>query len=140
MFTQPCFIRKNTPELRKKLEKLGYIHIQKNWKEENINECHTLHTNADGCYWHHHTEFRLKDFFKTHFDCGTNEDLFLALAALRDDSDEYQWFTDGNGWLKCQYEYIEDEVQEARECHYFGATVYNCHKATVEELVEHFKK
>ena len=23
-FTQPCFIRKNTPELRKKLEELGY--------------------------------------------------------------------------------------------------------------------
>lgn len=25
MFTQSCFIRKNTPELRKKLEELGYI-------------------------------------------------------------------------------------------------------------------
>ena len=24
MFTTPCFIRKNTPELRKKLEELGY--------------------------------------------------------------------------------------------------------------------
>ena len=24
MFTQSCFIRKNTPELRKKLEDLGY--------------------------------------------------------------------------------------------------------------------
>lgn len=23
MFTQPCFIRKNTPELREKLQKLG---------------------------------------------------------------------------------------------------------------------
>lgn len=23
-FTQPCFIRKNTPELRKKLRELGY--------------------------------------------------------------------------------------------------------------------
>ena len=23
-FTQPCYIRKNTPELRKKLEELGY--------------------------------------------------------------------------------------------------------------------
>ena len=23
-FTTPCFIRKNTPELRKKLEELGY--------------------------------------------------------------------------------------------------------------------
>ena len=24
-FTTPCFIRKNTPELRKKLEELGYF-------------------------------------------------------------------------------------------------------------------
>ena len=24
MFTTPCFIRKNTPELRKKLEEFGY--------------------------------------------------------------------------------------------------------------------
>ena len=28
-------------------------------------------------------------------DYGTNEELFLAIAALRDDTDKYQWFTDG---------------------------------------------
>ena len=27
-------------------------------------------------------------------NCGTNEELFLAIAALRDDSDINQWFTD----------------------------------------------
>lgn len=26
MFTTPCFIKKNTPELRKKLEELGYTY------------------------------------------------------------------------------------------------------------------
>ena len=25
-------------------------------------------------------------------DCGTNEELFLALAALRDDTNKFQWF------------------------------------------------
>ena len=30
MFTQPCFIRKNTPELRKKLDELGYIPLTMN--------------------------------------------------------------------------------------------------------------
>lgn len=133
MFTQPCFIRKNTPELRKKLRKLGYA-----------NETIRSHSGTslslyDNAYWNHGSADMVVTDGSYGIDCGTNEDLFLALAALRDDSDEYQWFTDGNGWLKCQYEYIEDEVQEARECHYFGATVYNCHKATVEELVEHFK-
>lgn len=30
-FTTPCFIRKNTPELRKKLEELGYEILGGNW-------------------------------------------------------------------------------------------------------------
>jgi hypothetical protein len=28
-------------------------------------------------------------------DCGENINLFLAIASLRDDTDKYQWFTDG---------------------------------------------
>ena len=37
MFTQSCFIRKITPELRKKLEDLGYIsHIFNNNDANNI--------------------------------------------------------------------------------------------------------
>ena len=31
-------------------------------------------------------------------NCEENEDLFLALAALRKDSDIHQWFTDGEKW------------------------------------------
>jgi hypothetical protein len=58
-------------------------------------------------------------------DCGANEELFLAIAALRDDTDKYQWFTDGDLWFKCG-----DEVcNEGRKIH----------KATVNELIEHFK-
>ena len=30
-FTTPCFIRKNTPELRKKLEELGYEILNSGW-------------------------------------------------------------------------------------------------------------
>lgn len=58
-------------------------------------------------------------------DCGTNEELFLAIAALRNDTDKCQWFTDGDLWFKCG-----DEVRnEGRKIH----------KATVNELIEHFK-
>lgn len=58
-------------------------------------------------------------------DCRANEELFLAIAALRDDTDKYQWFTDGDLWFKCG-----DEVcNEGRKIH----------KATVNELIEHFK-
>ena len=53
------------------------------------------------------------------------EELFLAIPALRDDTDKYQWFTDGDLWFKCG-----DEVcNEGRKIH----------KATVNELIEHFK-
>lgn len=65
-------------------------------------------------------------------DCGTNEELFLAIAALRDDTDENQWFTDGYHWEICP-----DEVA------YINAWIdkygFSPHKAIVEELIAHFK-
>lgn len=65
-------------------------------------------------------------------DCETNENLFLAISALRDDTDKNQWFTDGYHWEICP-----DEVA------YINAWINKYesspHKATVEELIEHFK-
>ena len=37
-FTTPCFIRKNTAELRKKLEELGYKTLNSDRFNESINE------------------------------------------------------------------------------------------------------
>lgn len=79
-------------------------------------------------------------------DCGTNEELFLAIAALRDDTNENQWFIcDVNHWdrLDNGEATVYAEIGEwifcksndddcARDNHY--------HKATVEELIEHFKE
>lgn len=49
----------------------------------------------------------------------------IALKILKGDTDKYQWFTDGDLWFKCG-----DEVcNEGRKIH----------KATVNELIEHFK-
>ena len=31
-------------------------------------------------------------------DCRSNPDLFKAVAAIRDDSDYLQWYTDGDNW------------------------------------------
>ena len=66
-------------------------------------------------------------------DCGTNEELFLAIAALRDGTDKYtQWFTDGNHWY-------QNKISD-REVERFGAgDPISYHKATVNELIEHFK-
>ena len=53
-------------------------------------------------------------------------------SVLRDDTDKNQWFTDGYHWEICP-----DEVA------YINAWINKYesspHKATVEELIEHFK-
>lgn len=128
-FTTPCFIRKNTPELRKKLEELGY-------KNRNLYFYDCIGVVYDGFDCISQWMFGSIWDFADCIDCGVNEDLFLAIAALRDDTDKYQWFTDGNKWVLCF------------EIEFSTCWVYNdidvnwdvIHKATVNELVEHFKE
>ena len=98
-FIQPCFIRKNTPELRKKLEELGYKPSYPIFQYPEVFK-HIAVCNFFGSKYYgvsddevsHHGE--IKDAIKNRgmIDCGTNENLFLALAALRDDSDINQYF------------------------------------------------
>ena len=150
-FIQPCFIRKNTPELRKKLEELGYNpfgSVKYEWDTG----------------WGLSTDNRLGEFesfdnngleniikcespdYEDSIDCGDNEDLFLALAALQDDTNENQWFIaqrtmwdenyngeitvyyeEGEWLLWDYYSFMEDIPSDFR-------------KATVGEIIEHFKK
>ena len=131
-FTTPCFIRKNTQELRKKLEELGYLNDSPEWTVD----CSIIWAYQYPIKGFDTPSYVIADSFDLPFDkhsalcgkfidCGTNEELFLAIAALRDDTDKYQWFTDGDLWFKCG-----DEVcNEGRKIH----------KATVNELIEHFK-
>lgn len=124
-FTTAAFIRSNTPELRKKLKELGYKNYGNPFQ---ITDDSKLITTIDGEYVPYNVP--LDDSF---IDCRTNEELFLAIAALRDDTDENQWFTDGYHWEICP-----DEVA------YINAWIdkygFSPHKATVEELIEHFKE
>lgn len=122
MFIQPCFIRKNTPELRKKLEELGYHY--------------TWYNDGSGIYSYNNIAQVFtykKELPKECIGCpADNEELFLALAALRDDSDYMQWFTDGEKWIQNK----QNDIEVIR-C---GAgNPINFHKATVEELIEYFK-
>ena len=68
--------------------------------------------------------------------CGTNEELFLAIAALRDDSDKFQYFTNGVFWIKCSQLELKHELDN----NYEEFCVADFHKATVQELIEHFNK
>jgi hypothetical protein len=73
-------------------------------------------------------------------DCGTNEEFFLAIAALRDDTDDNQWFTNGKGdWGM----YRDGSDGNLPGMDFFGMPndfdLSHYHKATVNELIEHFK-
>ena len=121
-FTTPCFIRKNTEALRKKLEEVGYkmlspieydnLECSDNWVNDikSLNDCNGI-------------------------NCGFNEELFLAIAALRDDTDKNQWFTDGDKWILCP------EIKFSTYWVYndVDVNIDTVHKATVNELIEHFK-
>ena len=133
-FTQPSFIRKNTPELRKKLKELGY---EFNGADHIELDCIVTfpHHDTFGVFTAYHFNIyddSFKTVWKGYIDCGTNEELFLALAALRDDSDYMQWFvTEKDEWVKCEREHFYQE--------HLTKTWRTWHKATVEEIIEYFK-
>lgn len=141
-FTTPCFIRKNTETLRKKLEEVGYLNNSPEW----TNNCSIIWAYQYPMKGFDTPVYVIADSFDIPFDkhsalcgkfvdCGTNEELFLAIAALRDDTDKYQWFTDGDLWILCP------EIKFSTYWVYNDIDVNTdtIHKATVNELIEHFK-
>ena len=142
-FSTPAFIRKNTPELRKKLEELGYLFIPNGWNEWSIpiENCEYLLCDTD-TYQGNPISYYTGKVCKPNLgiDCGTNEELFLAIAALRDDTDDNQWFTNGKGdWGM----YRDGSDGNLPGMDFFGMPndfdLSHYHKATVNELIEHFK-
>lgn len=126
-FTTPCFIRKSTKELTEKVYKLGGRDGRSFWhcgyltlllaEKQQFTCLDDEHGNA---------EMLIEKGF---IDCGTNEELFLAIAALRDDTDKFQWFISPERvWV---YNKDYDSILEVS---------LKWHKATVNELIEHFKE
>lgn len=143
-FTTPAFIRKNTPELRKKLEGLGYLFIPNGWNEWSIpiENCEYLLCDTD-TYQGNPISYYTGKVCKPNLgiDCGTNEELFLALAALRDDTDNNQLFTNGKGYWGIYWDSHDGGLSGMN---FFGIPndfdLSNYHKATVNELIEYFKE
>lgn len=152
-FTTPCFIRKNTPELRKKLEELGYKLLNSGdttldahnydgkGSHKSIEEGRAIITSYGNLYGVIYNVDTVTK--KGRVDCGTNEFLFLAIAALRDDTDKNQWFVldHDNIWeaVGC-HQYKGDFILCNNDQWYCGTDVPHAHKATVNELIEHFKQ
>lgn len=144
-FIQPCFIRKNTPELRKKLEKLGY---EPNWHIKKYPDTwHGIGVFTNSIYYdlgkNELKNYTPKEHYEgKHFiDCGTNEELFLALAALRDDTNENQWFImDVGAYTNINVGdwFIATDMNGGKRIGMQIEPTY-CHKATVEEIIKRFK-
>ena len=147
-FLQPCFIKKNTPELRKKLEELGYepsyrISIYPD-VYQNIAACNFFGNRYYGVSGKEVSQTgNIEDAIKNRgmIDCGTNEELFLALAALRDDTNENQWFImDVGAYTNINVGdwFIATDMNGGK---HIGAQIEPtyCHKATIKEIIEHFQ-
>ena len=149
-FKQPCFIRKNTPELRKKLEELGYTNGA--WESPHFEYPYLMcFPNKNGKYGLFKGEgfYMTEDDYrcdgerwtynppKEYIDCDDNEELFIALASMTDNEyglcDYYIVTTDSN------YSYTKGSIHKALP---LSSVIHpSCYrKATVEELIEHFKK
>ena len=156
-FIQPCFIRKNTPELRKKLEELGYepcyqmtIHPD---VHKNIAVCNFFGSRYYGVSDDEITRpGGIEDAIKNRgmIDCGTNEELFLTLATLRDDSDINQiYLWNERHLVKCIRDCsstLNIESTPYYMCQLidnsdikFEIACKELRKVTVEEIIEHFK-
>lgn len=123
MFTQSCFIRKDTQELRDKLKEIGLEPHPCIMPKA----CAFLFVNRG---FYSRNEIGYQEEIERAIDCGENEELFLAIAALRDDNDFMQYFkaAEADRLLLCRVKYIED-------CTTFHE-LYR--KLTPEELIEYF--
>ena len=132
-----------------KLEALGYRPLSC------IEDGECLSTTSNLGHYHsiRSEQFDNKDPHSTYdcagrIDCGTNEDLFLAISALRDDTDKEQFFVtevrlgsindpytiiEKGAFLKCCMDKWKIPKNK------FDSMGIPSHKATVEELIEHFK-
>ena len=139
-YIQPCII-KNTPERRAKLELLGVIYDGYYGQNNDFivvgygpynNKYDTVNILPSNVSYHTYDGYKTFDYI----DFGDNEDLFFALATLRDDTDKWQLFVvDGID--------VPDYFLQKGDmwiCSLDKHLVENCHKATVEEIIEHFKK
>lgn len=135
MFTQHCMINKCSKNIQNKLESLGYSYNSDGSAYKNNS---VTYTNGENFYLKKDYKSLNKDrssqYMKNIIDCKENEDLFFAIAALSDNTDINQWFTDGINWKNCML----DKCDIDSWYRYFGYGDTMVHKASVQELIKHF--
>ena len=135
MFTQKCFIRKNNTPLILKLDSIGYKTNPLVSTEEFFNKKLFLVTDTNGYF----LPVKSQNILPGCLDCGKNEELFIAIASIRDDSPYMQHFIYNvdtmsikkGTWSLC----VHNDQIAINNLIDMGII----RKASVSELIEHFK-
>lgn len=138
MFTQKCIIKKKfDKEFLSNLNRIGYSIADLGGDEFDCEYILTMNPfSTIDFLWSNHGHDDVVN--NGVIDCGTNEELFLAIAALRDDTDKNQWFIHTNlEFVFCDQSELKHVIDNTDE--YMDYCVADFHKATVQELIEHFK-
>lgn len=124
-FTTACFVRVKDNDKRHQLIEFLDM-ISRSWYSEG----ETLFVGLTG---HQMARLALDGVYPRHaIDCGTDVELFKALAAMNQENDRQQWFTDGHRWELCP----SKKADISAWVHRYNAIP---HKASAEEIIEHFK-
>lgn len=123
-FTTSCFIKRNNLDIVNSLVSLGYVEYETHDSEPSYIFCNSG--------WYFQQSVPSKAVSGTVIDCGENEELFLAIAAKRDDTSANQY------WVFDQ-DFPPHYKKGDFTMGYFHRCSCYCHVATVEELIEHFK-
>lgn len=130
----PIFIQSNTDEIRQKLNDFGYTyrsrisHTSESEKKLPYIFCYRGSWICGDNKLKEAIEAAEKSFNPNFefFDCGDNQELFLALAAYTDAHDQYQWFTNKLRWRFCE------------DLKWNGSAWFK--KATPKQIIKKFKK
>lgn len=136
-FTTPCFVCVEDVEERAELLRWLFAIEYAGWNW--IDKANFIVASGldDGCVDVVSCDTSVGLAARGFIDCGENIELFKALAAMNDENDREQWFTDSaDDFCLCSSDRWSDEWQKE------NFEKYYCYwrKATVEELVEHFKE
>lgn len=131
MFIQSCYIKKNTVDLQQHLQLLGYTFINKRFAPYIL--CFSYKNIGIADYFSDLTFISKDDI-----NCHTNEKLFKAVSALRDDSDYMQYFVS-----EIEERWVNQGIYKPRGsfelCLVDKYPWENAHKATLEELIKYFR-
>lgn len=136
-FTTPCFVRvEDAEELKELMDWLSQLGYEiRYWDLDGyirIIQCWTTPKGIGRA-----VGYPCKQVRRTDIDCGTDIELFKALAAMNDDPSQFkhQWVINEDGHMcLCEYNNPAQLVIRGMLPHSIGLR-----KATAEEIIEHFK-